>query len=584
VTTVRRTRNGRTNGPAGLPKTPTGIRGLDDITGGGLPRGRPTLVCGAAGCGKTLLAMEFLVHGARRFDEPGVFVSFEERVDEMVANVTSLGFDLRRLEAARKLAFDHVRIERSEIEETGEYDLEALFIRLGHAIDSIGAKRVVLDTIESLFAGLADQAVLRAELRRLFAWLKERRITAIITGERGDGQLTRHGLEEYVSDCVILLDHRVEDRLATRRLRVVKYRGSAHGTDEYPFLIDATGITVLPVSSVRLDHRVTTRRVSTGVPGLDAMFGGRGYYEGSSILVSGEAGTGKTSLAAYFADATCRRAERCLFFSFEESPAQLVRNMRSVGIDLEPWMKRGLLRIRATRPTFYGLEMHLATMQHEVAEFRPASVVVDPLSPLISRGSAADVSRMLLRLVDDLKSRGTTALFTSLAHAEQSDSTDVLVSSLMDSWIFLRNLEDEGERNRGIYVLKSRGMAHSNQIREFLLHDRGIELRDVYTGEGKVLTGSARLVEEARERAAAGDRRLELSRRQRQSERRRAALAAQIAALQAELTGEAENLRALSGAERKRDRESARDRRALLLSRRADGRVNGAARSRRMSS
>jgi circadian clock protein KaiC len=581
--TVPRARNGirKTNGAARLPKTPTGIPGLDDITGGGLPRGRTTLVCGAAGCGKTLLAMEFLVHGALRYGEPGVFVSFEERVEDLTANVSSLGSDIGRLEASRKLAFDHVRIERNEIEETGEYDLEGLFVRLGHAIDAIGARRVVLDTIESLFAGLGNEAILRAELRRLFAWLKERRITAIVTGERGDRQLTRHGLEEYVSDCVILLDHRVEDRLATRRLRVVKYRGSAHGTDEYPFLIDTNGIVVLPVSSLRLEHRVSTRRVSSGVPALDAMLGGRGYYEGSSVLVSGEAGTGKTSLAAHFADAVCRRGERCLFFSFEESPAQLLRNMRSVAIDLEPWTKRGLLRIRATRPTSHGLEMHLATMEHEVAAFRPAAIVVDPISPLVTRGSVGDVNHMLLHLVDDLKSRGATALFTSLARQE-GDAGDLAVSSLMDTWIFLRNLEHDGERNRGLYVLKSRGMAHSNQIREFVLHDGGIELRDVYTGGGAVLTGSARLVQEARDRAAAEEQRLEAERKRRQTERRRAALAARITALQAELAAEDDDLRAVAGVERSRDRERARDRRDLLLSRHAD-RVNGGARGRRMA-
>jgi circadian clock protein KaiC len=391
-------------------------------------------------------------------------------------------------------------------------------------------------------------------------------------------------LRQLRSDCVILLDHRVDDRLATRRLRIVKYRGSTHGTDEYPFLIDRTGITVLPVSSLRLDHRVSARRVSSGVPALDAMLGGRGYYEGSSVFVSGEAGTGKTSLAACFADATCRRGERCLFFSFEESPAQLVRNMRSVGLDLEPWMKRGLLSIRTTRPTFHGLEMHLATMQHEAEQFRPAAVVVDPISPLVSRGSSADVSRMLLRLVDGLKGRGATALFTSLAHGGATESGDVFVSSLMDTWVFLRNIENDGERNRGIYVLKSRGMAHSNQIREFLLHDRGIELRDVYTGEGKVSAGSARVIQEAHERAVAEQRRVELGRRRRRSERRRAALAGQIAALQAELASEDEELRALSGAERERDRESARDRRAILVSRQANGPVNGGGESRRTTS
>ena len=379
-------------------KSPTGIKGLDEITNGGLPKGRPTLVCGAAGCGKTLFAMEFLVRGATQYNEPGVFMSFEETAEELTKNVASLGFDLNRLAASKRLLIDYVRVERSEIEETGEYDLDGLFIRLEHAIDSIGAKRVVLDTVESLFAGLPNPLILRAELRRLFRWLKDKGMTAIITGEKGDNTFTRHGLEEYVSDCVIFLDHRVTDQLSTRRMRIVKYRGSTHGTNEYPFLIEEKGISVLPITSIGLNHPVSTQRISTGIPRLDTMLGGKGYFRGSSILLSGTAGTGKTSAAASFIDAACRRGERCIFFAFEESSAQIIRNMRSVGIDLEPWVTKGLLKFHAERPSVYGLETHLLTMHKAINEFKPAVVVVDPITNLISAGNPLDVKSMLTRL------------------------------------------------------------------------------------------------------------------------------------------------------------------------------------------
>ncbi|HSD53839.1 MAG TPA: circadian clock protein KaiC [Burkholderiales bacterium] len=479
-----------------LSKAPTGIQGLDEVTGGGLPRGRPTLVCGSAGCGKTLLAMEFLARGATELGEPGVFVSFEERAEELAQNVRSLGFDLDALAAEKKLLVDYVHVERSEIEETGEYDLEGLFIRLGHAIDSIGAKRVVLDTIETLFGGLSNEGILRAELRRLFRWLKDRKVTAIVTGERGDRTLTRHGLEEYVSDCVILLDHRVDEQLSTRRLRIVKYRGSAHGTNEYPFLIDEAGFSVLPITSLGLAQAASTERVSTGVPQLDTMLGGDGVYRGSTVLVSGTAGTGKTSLAAHFAHATCGRNERCLMFAFEESPSQLMRNMRSIGLDLEPWVRKGLLRVHASRPTFTGLEMHLATMHKQVQAFRPAMVIVDPISNFVSAGSTSQAAQMLVRLLDFLKSDGVTAVFTDLTSSGSPlEATAVGISSLVDTWLLVRNVELNGERIRALDVLKSRGMAHSNQAREFVLSRHGIELRDVYTGSEGVLTGSSRKTE-----------------------------------------------------------------------------------------
>jgi circadian clock protein KaiC len=555
-----------------LPKTPSGIRGLDEITGGGLPRGRPTLICGSAGCGKTLFGIEFLVKGATEFGEPGVFLSFEESEEELAQNVRSLGFDLDRLVAEGKLGVDYVHVDRSEIEENGEYDLEGLFIRLGLAIDSIGAQRVVLDTIETLFGGLSNEALLRAELRRLFRWLKDKGVTAVITAERGDGTLTRQGLEEYVSDCVILLDHRVHDQISTRRLRVVKYRGTRHGTNEYPFLIDEDGIAVLPVTSLGLQHEASDERVSSGVPRLDTMLSGRGYYRGSSILVSGTTGTGKTSLAGHFADAACRRGERCLYFAFEESQSQAVRNARSIGLDLQQWIDRGLLRFHTTRPTFHGLEMHLATMLKLVRDVRPRVVVVDPISSMLGAGTAGETQAMLLRLVDSLKLQQITALFTSLTSAGDAslEQTDLGISSIIDTWILLRDIELGGERNRGMYVLKSRGMAHSNQIREFLLTDRGIELRDVYVGPEGVLTGSMRLAQEARERAAALARKREEERKRREFERRRSAIEAQIAALRGELEaiGEvadesAEELR-LSEEQSERDCESmARSRQAV---------------------
>jgi circadian clock protein KaiC len=462
-----------------LGKTPTGIRGLDEITRGGLPTGRPTLICGGPGSGKTLLALTFLVNGVTHFDEPGVLMTFEENAEEIASDVVSLGYDLPDLIAAKKLAVDYVRVERSEIEETGEYDLEGLFVRLDYAIESIGAKRVVLDTIESLFAGLEDDAVLRAELRRLFRWLKDKGVTAVITGERGDGQLTKQGLEEYVSDAVILLDHRVHDQVSTRRLRVVKYRGSHHGTNEYPFLIDATGISVLPVSSMALEHKAPLDRISAGIPRLDEMLGNRGFYRGSTVLVSGGPGTGKTSLAAHFLDAACGRGERCLCFLFEESPDQLLRNMRSIGIDLEPWVSAGLLQFHADRPSRYGLETHLATMHQLVAEFQPTVVVMDPVTNLMTVGTYADVQAMLTRMIDHLKTENITAVLTSLTPGLTNvERTETTISSLMDTWVVLGNEDVGGHHRRGLYVLKSRGMGHSNELREFALTDHGLQIFD----------------------------------------------------------------------------------------------------------
>jgi len=540
-----------------LLKCQTGIRGLDEITDGGIPKGRPTLVCGSAGCGKTLMAMEFLVRGAVLYDEPGVFMSFEESSEELAQNVASLGFDLNDLAARKKMYIDQVRIERSEIEETGEYDLDGLFIRLNYAIDSIGAKRVVLDTIESLFSGLANEGVLRAELRRLFRWLKEKGVTAIITGERGEKMLTRHGLEEYVSDCVIFLDNRVEGQISTRRLRIVKYRGSAHGTNEYPFLIDEKGISVLPITSLGLQHDVSTERISSGIPRLDNMMGGEGYYRGSSVLISGTAGTGKSSMAAHFANAACSRGERCLYFAFEEAPSQITRNMRSIGIDLEPWIGQGLLDIYAVRPTIYGLEMHLVKMYKMVMDFKPEVVIIDPVTNLIAIGSDTEVKSMLARLIDFLKANQITALFTNLSHGGSLEQTEFGISSLMDTWLLLRDIELGGERNRGLYILKSRGMAHSNQIREFLLTDNGIDLIDVYTGPGGVLTGSARSAQEAQEKAAELMRIEEIERKKRELDNRSKALEAQIMALRSELDAAQEEVNKLTQQEEMQEKAQA---------------------------
>jgi len=520
-----------------ISKSRTGIQGLDELTGGGLPEGRPTLVCGGPGCGKTLLGIEFLIHGALLYGEPGVLMAFEETAADLAKNVSSLGFDLDDLVARNLLAIDYVRIERSEVEQYGDFDLEGLFIRLGHAIDRIGAKRVMLDTIESLFSGLPNPAVLRAEVRRLFRWLKDRQMTSIITGERGSepGALTRQGLEEYVSDCVIVLDHRVVDMVSSRRLRVVKYRGSTHGTNEYPFLIDSAGISVLPITSVGLQHEASNLRVPTGVPELDAMLGGEGYFKGSSVLASGTAGTGKTSLAAHFAAAACRRGERVIFFTFEESANQVMRNMRSIGLDLAPFVEQDLLRFHAARPTNAGLEMHLATMLRAIQGFDPQSVVVDPLSSFVAVGNENDVRRMLLRLVDALKVRQITGFFTSLSTTEaRIEQTDVAISSLIDTWLLVRDMEIGGERNRGLYVLKSRGMQHSNQIREFSLTPHGIELREPYTGPAGVLTGSARLAQEAQERSALLSRGQEIGRKQKELDSKRAAMEAQVTAIRAE--------------------------------------------------
>ena len=533
-----------TSPTAGLPKCPTGIQGLDEITGGGLPRGRPTLVCGGTGCGKTLLAAEFLVRGAVQFGEPGVFMAFEETEAELKANVASLGFDLAGLIRRKKIAIDYVHIERSEVQESGEYDLEGLFVRLNHAIDSIGARRVVLDTLEALFASLPNEAILRAELRRLFRWLKDKGVTAVITAERGRDQLTRHGLEEYVSDCVILLDHRVNEQIATRHLRVVKYRGALHGTNEFPFLIGDEGISVLPITSLGLNHKISVERIATGIPRLDAMLGGRGFFRGSSILLTGTPGTGKTIVAANFAQAAARRGERVLFFSFEESPNQIIRNMHSIGLRLEPLVKRGLLRFHAARPSLYGLEMHLATMFKEIAAFQPHVVIVDPITSLMDAGTASECRAMVTRLVDYLKAGQVTTLFTSLTQAGHAlQQSEASMSSLMDSWLLLQDFEGNGERNRVLYVLKARGMAHSNQIREFLISDRGIDLVDAYIGPSGVLTGAARVAQTAREKAEALASQQEAARRQRELKRKRAALEQQITGLRSEHEASAEELR-----------------------------------------
>lgn len=551
-----------------LEKSCTGIKGLDEISGGGLPKGRTTIVCGGPGCGKTMLGIEFLVRGATEFNEPGVLLAFEETPQEMARNVASLGFDLNGLVERKKLFFEYVYIEPSEIEEAGDYDLEGLFVRLQNAIETVGAKRVLLDTVEAIFSGFKNIGVLRAEIRRLFRWLKDRGMTTMVTAERGEGTLTRHGLEEYVSDCVILLDHRISEQTSTRRMRIVKYRGSSHGSDEYPFLIDEQGVSVLPITSLELQHAASTERVSSGIGDLDDMLEGEGYFRGSSVLVSGTAGTGKTTLATSFADATCRRGEKCLYIAFEESLGQLSRNMRSVGFELNPWIKKGLLIHKAWRPSQYGMEMHLLRIHKLIEQFQPKAVVIDPVTNLISGSTAKDVQAMLTRLLDFLKMRKVTALFTSLTAAGESlEHTNLAISSLIDTWVLLRDIELNGERNRAVYLVKSRGMAHSNQLREFVMGKNGIRLIPAYVGVGGVLTGSSRLAQQAKEKSEMLSREQEIERQKAELDRQRQALQVQIAALQSESVAKEHQMKRLIEQAQQRERVLVTDEEAMSHSR-----------------
>jgi circadian clock protein KaiC len=518
-----------------LEKTPTGISGFDEITNGGLPANRPTLICGEAGAGKTLFSIEFIIRGILQYNEPGVIMVFEEKAEDLEQNVSSFGFNLKKLQKDGLLWIDHVHVDRSEIEETGMYDLDGLFIRLAHAIDSIGAKRVMLDTIENLFGSFENEGILRAELRRLFSWLKNKGITTIITAEKGVGTLTRHGLEEYVSDCVILLDHRVENQISTRLLRVVKYRGSLHGTNEYPFLIDEEGISVLPVTSLLLEREVSSQRISCGIPSLDAMLGGKGFFRGSSILISGTAGTGKTSIAAYFANASCDRKERCLYFAFEESPQQIIRNMSSINVDLKKHIDNGLLQLVAARPTLHGLESHLLTIHKKVKQFKPRTVILDPITNLVTVATVSEVKSMLMRLLDYLQNEGITVLFTALVFDKESSiQTDEGISSLVDAWIQVRDIEGNGERNRGIYIMKSRGMSHSNQVREFVITQKGLELVDVYLGPEGILIGSARQAQVLQEVTGEELKTHAANRKDLAIERKKLVLEAKIASLKEE--------------------------------------------------
>ena len=527
----------------GLQKCPTGISGFDEITDGGLPQGRPSLVCGSAGCGKTLFAMHFLINGATMFDEPGVFIAFEENEAELTDNMASLGWDLSEFIKQEKISLDYVHVDRSEIEETGEFSLDGLFIRIESAVQAIQAKRIVLDTIETLFGAFQSEAILRAELRRLFGWLKEKGLTAVITGEQGEQTLTRQGLEEYVSDCVIFLDHRLQEQVATRRLRVVKYRGASHGTNEYPFLITESGFSVFPITELDLDYPVSTQRISTGVDRLDSMLGGQGYYRNSSILISGTAGTGKSSLAACFAQAACRRGEKALYLSFEEAPQQVMRNMASIGIELRHYVDQDLLSFLAVRATTYGPEMHLSMIMQRIFDFRPDIVVIDPISNLICVTDSKEVKELLTRLIDFIKMQGITALFTDLSRdGTAHEATESEISSLMDTWILLRDMEYNGERNRGLYVLKSRGMPHSNQIREFVIADTGIQLNDVYIGSQGVLTGTARVAREAEERAKALARRQRIERLRQDLSRKEKAMHNRIQELQDHFAIEKEDI------------------------------------------
>lgn len=569
---IRRSNRNRSRLPEGLQKERTGIPGFDEVTGGGLPQGRSTLVCGSAGAGKTLFAMEFLVRGATLYNQPGVFISFEETDEELSRNVASLGFDLKQLIADKKLLLDYVFIERAEIEETGDYDLEGLFLRLNHAIDAVGAKRVVLDTLEALFSGLPNEAIIRAELRRLFRWLKEKGVTAVITCERGEGTLTRYGLEEYVADCVILLDNRVQNQISTRRIRIIKYRGTSHGTNEYPFLIDEDGFSVLPITSLGLTHKAPSEFISSGIGRLDRMLNGNGFFRGSSILVSGTAGTGKSTISAHFIESTCARGERALFFAFEESQDQIIRNMRSVGIELEKFVKKDLLRFYNARPSMFGLEVHLAMIHKVINEFRPSVVVVDPITNFLAVGDSIETKSMLTRLIDFLKTEEITGMFTSLTSAtDQIEDSEVGVSSLMDAWLLVKNVESNGERNRGLYILKARGIAHSNQIREFVLSKHGVELLDAYVGSEGVLMGSARSSQIARENTAEVERVHAMERKERELQRKQQIFEAQLAALKGQYETEREvTLRELEE-ERTREKAIAHQRLEIARLRRADG-------------
>jgi len=554
-----------------LKKCPTGILGLDEITGGGLPKGRTTIVCGGPGCGKTMLGVEFLVRGAMELNEPGVLMAFEETPRDIATNVASLGFDIQALARKKKLYLDFLSVEPSEIKESGEYDLEGLFIRLQDAITAVGAKRVMFDTPEALFSGFSNLQILRAEFRRLFRWLKDRGLTAIVTAERGEGNLTRYGLEEYVSDCVILLDHRVKDQISERRLRIVKYRGTRHGADEYPFLIDERGMSILPLSALELQHKVWNERVSSGIPDLDKMLEGKGYYRGTSILVTGTAGSGKTSVAAAFIDAACRRGERCLFIDFEESRDQVGRNMKSIGLNLNRWAGKGLLTHEAWRPTQFGIEMHLLRIHKLIEKHKPQCVVIDPITNLMHGSGDKEVYSMMMRLMDFLKNSGITAIFVSLtAGGSKLESSTVGVSSLADTWILLRDIESDGERNRCIYVLKSRGMAHSNQLREFVITTKGIKLIPPYIGPGGVLTGTSRINQEAKEKFAALQRDFEISRKQREVSRKRRALEAQAASLQAELVTVDREAEDLTRESKKREQQARVDQAGLAKSRGAN--------------
>ena len=480
-----------------LPKVATGIKGLDEITNGGLPQGRPTLITGSAGTGKTLLSLEFLVNGVIEYDEPGVFMAFEETEEELIQNVASLGFDLQKMIEDKRIFVDYVHIERSEIEEAGEYNLDGLFVRLNNAIETVGAKRVVLDTLEALFTGFTDQTILRAELRRLFRWLKAKGVSAIITGEKGEIGLTRHGLEEYVSDCVISLSHEEQDRVYTRRLRIVKYRGTKHETSEFPFLIDDDGFAVMPITSLALDHDVSEERISSGVPEMDAMLGGKGFFRGSSILISGTSGTGKTSLCGHMADGACKRGEKVLYLSFEESSRQIIRNMKSIGMNLGKWVEKKQLMFHSARVSLFGLEAHLTALHKLIGKHEPDLIIIDPINAYLSNDDEIEAKTMLIRLIDFIKANKITGYFTSLTGSSEAEaSTSVNISSLMDTWLLLRDIETRGERNRGLYVLKSRGMANSNQIREFMITSKGVKLKDVYLGREGVLTGSSRLMQE----------------------------------------------------------------------------------------
>ena len=460
-----------------LPKSLTGIQGLDDITYGGIPQNRPTLLVGSIGTGKTIFAMEYIINGITMFNEPGVFMTFEEQTDELQINVTSMGYNLSKLIADNKIYLEHLHIDHREIQATGKYDIEGLFIRIEMAIEKVKAKRIVLDALDTLFIGL-DSQILRSEIKRLFFWLKEKKVTAIITSEVGDIFLTRLGFEEVVADCVIELNNRLNNQISTRRLRIVKYRGSYHSTNEYPFMIDHKGITIFPIISEAPQIIVSNERISSGIKQIDEMLDGRGFYVGSSILVSGSAGTGKSSIAASFIKDVCEKKGTALYCAFEEAPNQIKRNMASIGIFLEPYEKSGNLHFYYSRPTLQTLELHFIAIKKLIKQINPSVVILDPITNLMIENINSDIRTMLTRFVDYLKMEQITVLLTATLTVSSLEliQSNEGISSMVDTCIMIQEKNIIDSRRRTLYIMKSRGICNSKKEVEFIITSEGISI------------------------------------------------------------------------------------------------------------